>query len=454
MGARGLERLSPPTEIGAYEIRKLLGRGATAAVYECRHRTLGRLAAVKVLHPHLARDPVAAARFLREGRAISRIVHPNVIEVFDVGEHDGAPYLVMSLVDGEDLTEHIRRLHPMSLADIADCILPVIAAVASAHDAGIIHRDLKPSNIRLTRDHRGILVPKVLDFGISKLAEDDQATDLTDTDGALGTASYMAPEQLRSAKRVDARCDVYALGVILYECSTGLRPFRGASGYDLMHAVLTAPVALPSFLRPEIPTEFDAVVLRAMRREPSERYACARDLGHALAPFASDPAARAAEFAPRRGDTIVAAPSKAESAEPSFTLVSGSQARGNVPASRMPIAIGACAAGVVLVCAVAVVAGRAGSPISSASAVSAAQRPAGVSAPTSSASASVRLLQAETSEPAEPSKAPMSAAVVEPRTQRVRLSGPRDSVLPTAPASSRGTPRKDETGTNGAPILE
>jgi serine/threonine protein kinase len=288
----------PAGRIGSYEVRRLLGRGATASVYECCHTALGRLAAIKVLHPYLAHDCLAAARFLREGRALSRMMHPNVVQVLDVGQHDGVPYLVMSLVDGNDLGEHLARCGAMSVADTADCILPIVSGIAAAHNAGIVHRDLKPGNVRLTHDHRGTLCPVVLDFGISKLMAEGQLQELTDTSTVLGTANYMSPEQMRSPKEVDARSDLYALGVILYQCATGKRPFEGANAYEVMHAIMTASVPPPSFVRSEIPGTFDSIVLRAMHREASERFPSARELGCALSTFASDPAVWSREFGP------------------------------------------------------------------------------------------------------------------------------------------------------------
>ncbi|MDP9000345.1 MAG: serine/threonine protein kinase, partial [Myxococcota bacterium] len=208
----GRETPLPLRRIGGHEVGRILGRGATASVYECRHVEHRRPVAVKVLHPHLARDPIATQRFTREACALSRLVHPNVVQVLDVGDDNGVPFFVMSLVEGNDLTDHIRLFHPMTTAQIADCILPVIDAVTAAHDAGIVHRDLKPSNIRLARGPFGTLVPKVLDFGISKLTGGDEATDLTESGTAVGTVGYMSPEQLRSSRQVDARSDIYALG--------------------------------------------------------------------------------------------------------------------------------------------------------------------------------------------------------------------------------------------------
>jgi serine/threonine protein kinase len=275
-----------------------------ASVYECQHAKLGRSAAIKVLHPHLARERGAASRFLREAQALSRVDHPNVVEVFDVGEHQRVPYLVMSLVDGDDLEEHFREHHPMSVTAIADCILPVVGAVAAAYDAGVIHRDVKPSNIRMARDHRGDPVPKVLDFGISKLTGDERGQKITDVRELLGTASYMAPEQLHYAKDAGARGDVYALGVILYQAATGARPFHGDNADGLIRAILTARVSPPSFFRHDVPPAFDALVLRAIQREPSERFDSARDLGSALAEFASYPAVWRTEFLPRSGERM------------------------------------------------------------------------------------------------------------------------------------------------------
>ncbi len=215
----------------------------------------------------------------------------------------------MSLVEGNDLTDHIRLFHPMTTAQIADCILPVIDAVTAAHDAGIVHRDLKPSNIRLARGPFGTLVPKVLDFGISKLTGGDEATDLTESGTAVGTVGYMSPEQLRSSRQVDARSDIYALGIILYECATGRRPYDGDSPYDLMHAILTAQPVAPGFLRSDLPAAFDALVLRAMHRDPSERFASGRGLRRALAAFTEDPAGKTAAAAPGDGVALSMRPS-------------------------------------------------------------------------------------------------------------------------------------------------
>ena len=302
---------APLRRVGAYDLRTLIGRGGTASVYQAVRTTDGASAAVKVLHPHLAHDRVSTARFLREGRALSQIVHPNIVAVLEAGGAQGTPYLVMSLVEGDDLSDHLRRLHPMPLRRIVECMSPVIDAVATAHEAGVIHRDLKPRNIRIKRSEDGGVVPMVLDFGLSKWVETDPNQDLTATGEALGTVSYMAPEQLLSARRVDERTDIYALGVILYESATARRPFQGQTAYEVMHDIQTAEVVPPSVYRPDLPSDFESLVLRAMRRDPSERFASARELGAALAGLSSFKGAGESER-PRRASGRVKRPPRFE----------------------------------------------------------------------------------------------------------------------------------------------
>jgi serine/threonine-protein kinase len=337
-----IAELATGGRIGAYEVLNFLGRGSMGSVYGCRHAVLGLPAAIKILHPDLARDAVAVARFFREGQSVAKIRHPNVVAISDIGEHLEIPYLVMELVEGDDLATWIRQAHPVPLGIVVDCMLGIVAGVAAIHAAGIVHRDLKPSNIRFARDHLGRTKPRVLDFGISKVTSNEHGPDLTASDRALGTASYMAPEQLRSAKDVDARSDIYAMGVILYECLTGTLPFSGRTTYERMHAALTEPLAPPSALRPEVPPDLDEIVLRALRRDPDERFFSSSELGRALLPFSLDPQGWEREFAGRSANEPPVNPARSPPGEPSFTLVTGSRRTAtNAPGGWRLIALGA-----------------------------------------------------------------------------------------------------------------
>jgi serine/threonine-protein kinase len=279
---------APGTRIGSFEIVRSLGIGGMGHVHEARHTKLGKRVAIKVLHRHLAANAVAAERFAREGRAASAIRHPNIVEVFEIGTHEGTPYLVIELLEGEDLGRRLLFRGRLPPAEAVDILIPTASAVAAAHAAGVIHRDLSPRNVFLASERRSGMSPKVLDFGMSKLSRAESGHRLTESGTILGTLDYMAPEQARSAKCASERSDQYALAAILYECVTGQKPFKGRSAYELMQAIAGAPLATPRSLGAEIDPGLEAVILRALHRDPNERFESVRAFGRALLPFATE----------------------------------------------------------------------------------------------------------------------------------------------------------------------
>jgi serine/threonine protein kinase len=286
--------------IGQYVLCREIGRGGMGTVYEAEHVGLGKRVALKRMHPHLATDATGASRFLREGRAATQIRSPHVVEVFDVGKHENVPYLVMELLNGVDLAALLRMRKKLEPSETADLMVPIASAVHAAHLAGVVHRDLKPGNILLAEKDDGngspapsegrasSVSPIILDFGISKFTG-DMEHDLTASEVLLGTVHYMSPEQTRGGNKATPASDQYALGVMLYECLTGAKPFSGSTPYAVMHAIVSARVVHPSVLDPSLPPALDDVVLRAMSRDPKERFPSVQAFGAALLPWASLP---------------------------------------------------------------------------------------------------------------------------------------------------------------------
>lgn len=303
--------LVPGMNFGRYVIHRQLGAGGMGAVYEAMHADLKKRVAIKVMLPAAAQNPQARARFLREGEAVAKLRHPNVVDIADVGVIDDTPYLVMELLDGEDLGHLLDRARTLPLPQLVDLMLPVLDAVSAAHEVGIVHRDLKPENIFLARTRHSAQEPKLLDFGISKLGDMGTGGNLTATNTMMGTTVYMSPEQAQNSKDVDARADQYSLGVILYEAAVGSHPFAEVaqrdSLFELLSAIIGGRFAPPRVHRPDLPDGFERVVLRSMSPRREDRFRQLGDMARALLPFAS-PAGRATWSARLGADSEAAAP--------------------------------------------------------------------------------------------------------------------------------------------------
>lgn len=271
---------------GKYRIKALLGQGGMGAVYEAEHVAIGRVVAVKVLHPKHAQQAEAVARLRHEARVAGSIGHPNICETYDLGRlDDGSPYLVMERLVGETLDQRIKRDGALPERDIVDVMLQVLSALGAAHDKGIIHRDLKPENVFLMRRAGSPAVAKLLDFGISKAMHDNRDADLTMPGIVMGTPYYMAPEQARGDRGLDHRVDIWAAGVILYEALSGRRPFVARNYNALLVQILTSKHRPLSEVRPTINTLLERIVDKALAKMREDRFQTALEFRETLRRF-------------------------------------------------------------------------------------------------------------------------------------------------------------------------
>ena len=275
---------------GKYVLERLLGQGGMGAVYAARHLKLGHAVAIKVMLADAANHE-AASRFVNEGRAAANIQNEHVVRVSDVDEENGYAYMVLELLEGEDLAQVLERERRLPPHVAVGYVLQALDGVRQAHAQGIVHRDLKPSNLFLARRQDGTTVVKVLDFGISKANSSNplgaSPGALTSTKAMLGSPLYMSPEQLRSSKSVDARADIWAIGVILYELITGKLPFMGENLGELFAQILEVEAPLLRLHVPDAPHAVEAIVARCLQRRPEHRFQSVAELERELAPFAA-----------------------------------------------------------------------------------------------------------------------------------------------------------------------
>ncbi len=303
---RGQQRAGQ--SIGPYKIISLLGAGGMGEVYRAHDSRLGRDVALKLLPDSFAGGTEGVRRFQQEARAASALNHPNILAIYDIGEHDGSPYIVSELLEGETLREKFSSV-PLATRKALDYALQTARGLAAAHDKGIVHRDLKPDNLFVTKDGR----VKILDFGIAKLMQQSAAGGELETEAptlmvhtnsgmVIGTAGYMSPEQVRG-RSVDTRSDIFSFGAILYEALSGRRAFHGESHIETMNAILKEEPPELSTTNKQVAPEIARVVRRCLEKQPGERFQSASDLAFALESLSVAPSGATIAFESRDTNT-------------------------------------------------------------------------------------------------------------------------------------------------------
>jgi tetratricopeptide (TPR) repeat protein len=280
----------PPPAPPGYEVLEELGRGGMGVVYKARQTALRRLVALKVIGSGAWAGPGEVVRFRAEAEAVARLQHPNIVQVYEIGEHDGRPFFSLEYVDGGSLADRLDGT-PLAPPAAAELVRTMALAMHAAHERGIVHRDLKPANVLLAAcglatlaKPQAAFVPKIADFGLAKRLGDDSG--LTQTGTVLGTPSYMAPEQAGGhVHQVGPAADTYALGAILYELLAGRPPFRGATPLDTLQQVKSQPPVAPTRLQPQVPRDLETICLKCLEKEPHKRYPSARGLADDLQHF-------------------------------------------------------------------------------------------------------------------------------------------------------------------------
>jgi eukaryotic-like serine/threonine-protein kinase len=284
----GTERDVPAARTGArlvgtcvddkYVVKFILGRGGMGTVFEADQISVGRRVAFKVLHVRDAKNELTLRRFLQEATVAASLPHTNICQIYDYGSlPDGSPYIVMERLEGESLAERLRWEGPMNISLTLEIASQVLAALSFAHRKGVVHRDVKPENIFLAKVGRNTIA-KLVDFGLSKVIralvenEDDDMTPLTKTGVTMGTPYYMAPEQAFGDRTVDARADLWAVGITIYECIGGQRPFRAKGNFNLMKSIVSELHAPLCEIRAPLPDGLEAIVTRALAKNRDDRY--------------------------------------------------------------------------------------------------------------------------------------------------------------------------------------
>ncbi len=308
--------------VGPYRIITQLGSGGMATVYKAYHAALDRYVAIKVMHQALKEDPNFLGRFQREAKIVARLEHPHIVPIYDFSEHEGQPYLVMRFVEGETLKSHMQA-RKLAVAQVMDIMRPVCQALDYAHNQGVLHRDIKPSNILITPQNGVFLT----DFGLAKIAQTGEST--LSQDMMVGTPQYISPEQAQGRSDLDARTDIYSLGVVLYELLVGRVPFQADTPYAVVHDHIFTPLPMPRSLNPALPEPFERVLLKALAKERDDRYSSVSDFLSAL-----DKAAAEAMQAASTVAAPAATPAAPTAAAPVSAVPSDKPSPSAAPAAR------------------------------------------------------------------------------------------------------------------------
>ena len=294
--------------LGRYRLDSVLGRGGMGSVWRAEHLQLRSPVAVKLLDPSISSDEQMLARFMREAQSAASLRSPHVVQIFDYGVEDGIAFIAMEMLHGESLADRLVRLKQLPAEEVIRFLSQVLRAIGKAHEAGIVHRDLKPDNIFICADDPEFA--KVLDFGVAKVVNGElgAAGSRTQTGMMIGTPYYMSPEQTQ-AKEVDPRADLWGIAVIAYECLVGRRPFTGDSFGELVIAICTKPVPVPS-QQANVPPGFDEWFVKATQRDRTRRFGSAREMADELAKVGDGRSAGVArpQFATARNPVAVAGP--------------------------------------------------------------------------------------------------------------------------------------------------
>ena len=319
--------MKTPVQVGRYEIIEELGRGAMGVVYRAKDPAMGRIVALKTIISVALEGPQGAEfreRFFREARTAGGLAHPGIVAMFDVGEHEGTPYMVMEHITGSTLSDYAKGRDRLSMDRICELGSQIAEALSFAHQRGIVHRDIKPANILMTSPQaHGIERPKITDFGVAKLAEGHT----TLTGQMVGTPAYMPPEQFTGAA-IDGRSDLFSLGVLLYWMATGEQPFPGESITAVSYKIVQTDPIPPRRLNPSVPARLESIILKCLEKSPDERFQNGDDLARELT------AARK----PSTGATLVPSEAKPKF-DPDATMVEplgGSAAASPAPAAKAP----------------------------------------------------------------------------------------------------------------------